>query len=612
MANWLQNAAPTIGGIAGGVLGGIGGAVAAPFTGGIINPIDAGIAGAGLGGGLGQVVKNATTGQQALQGNVLESAAQNAVGQAAGEGLGLLAKPVLSGVGNLAEQGASKLLQGQFLKGAIDSGTVNTLRDMGVSDANQVGQIAEHITGSNGALPKGVLRGLQESNTPADLSVLTPRANQLLSENQMQLRGNSIPDIANTVQKALLTAVNPEDVTQLASRGTRSGLGQPLFTFEPGSLQNVLPENAFKLSQNFDQLASNAYKAAYDKSGAVINPDQLAKFNIFSGLADEVKHAAFGGDAGLPISEVNKAQILQELEPLKNINPQAYNYIVDKVSSAQNLQELRPLQKPLIDASRALNLTSKTASRFGGTTAGEMLGGGLTAAGILSGNPLAVAGGAAGLLAKNPAAERIGSSTLGRISDILTNPTVQKAVKGALPPAAVATANIPGYTLGNEGGNGMMPPTGMTTPMTPAASASPEALQMMLGLIGLQTDPYLASQFAPMITSATEPLQQASVAQSALQGLEGTYGQAGGGVGGMSGLLARLQSLIPGSAGNLYNRQSGQLEQTLQKLGVPGTALPSLLSGAPTSQAGFGDIQQIINSLGGNPQSVLGSLPMNG
>lgn len=612
MANFIENALPTIGGIAGGILGGLGGAVAAPFTGGIVNPVDAGIAGAGLLGGAGQAAKNALTGQKVLQGNVLSSAGENALGQATGEGIGILGKGLLGGLGGAAERGATGLLKGQFAKGAIDDATTGALRDMGVTDANQVGQIHPLVTGTNGVINKGVMRGIQDAGTTSDLSTLEPLANELIRQNGNQLDRSSAPTILETVQNSLKKAINPEDVTQAPIRRASGGFSnapKTISVFDPGAVRNALPENAFQISKDFDTLANAAKQAAFDKSGAVTNPDQAAKYNIFRSLADEAERSTFGSGDTLPLTEENRAQIIQDLAPLKDVNPQTYNYFVNKVSNAQNLQELRGIQAPIVRAGQALNLTQNVADKAGGNTVNKMLGGGSAALGLLTKNPLEAAGGVAALAASHPAAGKIGTSVLSRMGDILTNPLIQKSVQAAAAPATVAAANVPNYTFGGSQG-GAMTPTATTLPAAGGApGASPEALQMMLGLIGLQADPYMASSFAPMVTGAVQPLQRAATAESALQGLQGLYGQAGGGEGGVGGLLAKLQSLIPGTAGNQYNRQAGQLQQTLQGLGVPGTAMPSLLSGAPTAQAGFGTIQDIINSLGGNPGSVLAGLP---
>lgn len=612
MANFIQNALPTIGGIAGGVLGGIGGAIAAPFTGGIINPIDAGIAGAGLGGGAGQAIKNMTEGQDALQGNVLESAGENAVGQLAGEGLGMVAKPILGGIGNLAEKGAQSLFKGQFVKGAMDNGTAGDLFNMGVRDANQLADIHPLVTGEKGALSTGVRNGLEETGQGVNLLHLQNFGNNLIAQNQTMLNEGSIPALSQQIERSLLQSVSPDDVTQAAIRRASGGFGnapKAVNVIDPGALQNVLPENAFKASQEFDNLAALAKKAGFNNAGEITNGDQAAKYNVYRGIANEIKNATFGGDTPIPLSAENKAQIISNLAPLKDVNPDVYNHFVQQVSSANNLQDLRGLQAPIVRGSQALKATLGAADRSGGTSAQQLVGGGAGVLGLLTNNPLEMATGAAAIAAGHPAAGKIGTTVLGRMGDILTNPTVQKLVRQAPKAATVPAANMLNYTFDNNPQGGGMQPTAATTPATGSPVASPEALQMMLGLVGLQADPYLASTFAPMVTGAVPQLQQASSAQAVLPGLERLFTQAGGGQGGMNGLLARLQSLVPGSAGQQYNAQAAQLQQTLQKLGLPGTVTPSLFAGPEAQNAGFGNIQAAINALGGNPQSLLAGVP---
>jgi hypothetical protein len=104
-------------------------------------------------------------------------------------------------------------------------------------------------------------------------------------------------------------------------------------------------------------------------------------------------------------------------------------------------------------------------------------------------------------------------------------------------------------------------------------------------------------------------MQKAQTAQSALSGLQQQYSLAGGGQGGLGGIESKLASLIPGSAGNQYQKQAGQLESTLQGMGVPGTAAPSIMAGGQTSQTQFGLLQAIINAMGGQGAGVLSGVP---
>lgn len=600
MANFLENLLPTAGSILGGIGGAAAGAVAAPFTGGIINPIDAGIAGAGLGGTAGRMGENALTGQKVLQGNDITSGLEGAAGQGAGEaiggGLGLLGNVLGKG----AKGAATGLLKGQFANGSLDNETLGALREMGLSDARGIQPIAQTATGTGGALNEGVLRGLDDNATLADLSHIQPTAQSLIGNEGNALEGNSGSNILQNVQNTFKASLNPDQVTQIAARR-----GNALTAFEPGATTNMSAKQALNISKSFDQQASIASNAGYDAGGRIVNADQAAKSRIYSQLSDAVKDTF----SGTPLVEENKAQIISDLEPLKMTNPQAYNYLVGKVGSASTVSDLRTIQKPLVRASQAFKQTTNAADKAPGLSAKGVTGLGLAGVGAATAGPVGAVPGALMLAAQHPGAERVGATTLDRIGNILTNPTMKDAVKNASRVTGDVAGNIPGYDTSNPQGVQAMQNTAATLPNQAATAASPEALQMMLGLIGLQTDPYMASSFAPMISGAAQPLQKAGAAQNALEGLMGTYGQAGGGQGGAEGLLARLKAMVPGTAGNLYNRQAGQLEQNLQGLGVPGTVAPSLMSGGGAAGSGFGTIQQIIDALGGNPQSVLSGIP---
>lgn len=602
--NFFEKLLPTVGSI-------LGGLATAPLelAPGIGTALNIGAAGAG--GAFGKFLENKLTGQAGGNG-VLSSGLESGIGQGAGNLIGGLAKGGMGLLGNVADSGTNKLIQGQFAKGTLDSATAKTLNDMGITNADQVGQIAPMVTQSNGALSNGVQRGLQESDAGVDLSGLSNKAQNLVAENQMQLNPNSFGDINKTVQGALLKATNPDDVTQLTTKGA----GGPVSTFQPGALQNVLPENAFNVTQNFEKLANKAYASAYDKMGNVANPDQLAKYNIFKGLADHTKDAAFGGNTPIPLSEGNKAQIISDLAPMKDVNPQAYNYHVGQVSNAQNLQDLRPIQKPMVDASRALGITQKMTDNQGGTSASNVVKTALPFVGGATAGPVGLAAGALPAILSSKAADQIGAGTLSKMSGILTNPTMQKIVKQVIAPGAAQTvANAPNYVSSQPAtGDNTMAPGGLPQPQAnPYATGgmppgmSPSQLALQTGLIGLQ-DPYMAGSYAPLVQGNVGTLQKAAAADAALKGLEGTFQQAGGGQGLIGGLLSKLGGAVTGGPTQLYGQQSADLEKQLTGLGIPISSLPQVTNSAPAAQSGFSTLQAIINMLGGG-QSVLSGVP---
>lgn len=581
--NFFERLLPTAGSILGGLV---------PVPG-----LD--VATAAAGGALGKLAENELTHNQNAGQGVGASALEGGLGQGVGNVLGGVVKGGMGLLGKFAGNASNKLIQGQAIKGALDTATADKLGSMGITDLRQVGHIAPHATGANGALSNGVMRGLQESNTGVDLSGLSQHANNLVAENQMQLNGSSIPELNRTIQGALVKAVNPEDVTQVAAKGSAA----PVNTFQPGALRNVLPENAFNITQNFEKLANKAYGSAYDKMGSVANPDQLAKYNIFKGLADHSKEAAFGGENPLPLSDENKAQIIAELDPIKQINPTAYNSLVNEVSGAQNVQDLRPIQKPLVDAHQALQATSKAADNAGGSTTADVVKQVAPVAGLATAGPLGAAAGILPTLLNSQAADRVGAGTLSKISDLLTNPTMQKIVREGTPAATQVVANAPNYVPNPaQGGAAAMNPQmpGMPGQQVPGAGGptSPDMLALQSGLIGLQ-DPYMAGTYAPLVQAMAPQLQKAAEAQAALQGLQGTFQQAGGGQGLIGGLLSRLGGALTGGPASVYGAQAGQLQHQLGALGVPISAVPQLTNTPQAAAQGFGTLQQIINAMGG-------------
>src|SRR5581483_1840828 len=172
-----------------------------------------------------------------------------------------------------------------------------------------------------------------------------------------------------------------------------------------------------------------------------------------------------------------------------------------------------------------------------------------------------MAGGTPGMLAglgmtalQSKTADRLGAGVLGRVANVLQNPTMQKAVNEAAKGGAQLVAHAPNYVPGSAqqpigtmtGAPGMTPPqgganpyatnalpVGANTPLAQTLAGARQSLQM--GLAGM-LDPYLAGNYTPAISSGlgvlsslTPELQKMSGANAALQSAEQAYQQAGGG-----------------------------------------------------------------------------------
>lgn len=586
--NWFTRLLPT----AGSILGGIGGELIDPFGGGI--------AGAALGSTLGKAGENAAEGQNVTSG-LGGAAVEGGVGQLTGHLLGGALKLGAGAASSLADKGATGLVQGQFAKGTVDNATAQTLRDMGITDARQVAQIAPISTGTTGALSAGVKRGLTEADTGADLSNLGRTGQNLVAENQMQLNTSSIPTINKTIQGALLQSVNPEDVSQVTTKG-----GGTLNTFQPGSLKNVLPEDAFKVTQNFEQLANKAYQGAYDKMGNV-NPDQLAKYNIFKGLADETRSATFGGDTPIPLSDTNKAQIINDLSPMNDINPQAYNWHVNQVTNANTLQDLRPIQAPMVRVNNALKTTQNIADNSGGTTAGNVVKSILPTMGGLAGGSAGAVAGVLPSLVKSSTADRAGASILSKLADAGVSPKVTKLMPKVLTGASQFISHAPEYTpsaIPNAQGAAMQPQ--QMQPQSPQTSELQQVYNAAL------LHPYMPGSMSTL-QSLAPVLQNLQGAGAAINSTEQAYNAAGGAQGMAGGLLSKLGGLVTGNPVSGYEQERSQLAMELPKLGVPASAIPDVTDTSASAQAKWNIINSVLASLG-NPAntgaSVLGALPV--
>lgn len=586
---FFQRMLPT----AGGILGGIAGAALAPETGGLSLLIPA--VAAGLGGAAGKAAENVSEGQnigQGVEGSALSNAIGAGTGGILGKGISAIAGKVIS---PLAESGAAKTLQGQF-KGFLDSDTSHLLRNgMGISDARQVADLTPLATTGEGAIYRGVINGLKNTDQGVDLSGLQGVGTKLLSDNQMQLNPASINAIQDKINKSLISSLNPEDVTQVPRKGISVGNE---FAFAPGALKNVLPENAFTIAKNYEQLASSALDAAKGVNKA----DQLAKFKIFNGLAQEAKSAAFGGDTPIPLSPENRAQIIADLAPMKELNPQAYNWHVNGVSNATNLQDLRPIQAPLTQASVALNALQKATAGQGGLSASDLARGTL---GLARGPKAA----AAGMVLSSPGIDRSASSLLGSLSKSTGSANAQKMIPLLTRSATIAGANLPNdipQPAGNVQSNiapGAIPGAGTGQAMNPYSQLLNEAMTSYT----LDPAQYAGSSGA-LLQAILPQLQKSAIAEQQLGGQQAALANAGGPQGALGGLLSRLTGLIPGTPQSALNAQTGQLAQTL---GIQPGAISNVMQTPGTAGIQTGTLQAIINAMyGGGSSFIPSALPV--
>lgn len=607
--NWFTHLLPTIGGVGGGLLGAV-------FGGGV-----GGIAGGAGGSGLGKALENELEGQSIGSG-VAGQAALGGIGEGVGNVIGKVGGKILGSIGNKSGQVADDLVKGQVTKGALNSDTANTLRTLGATDSRQWQPIANVITGQDGALNQGVLRTLRESDKPIDFSGLSQHGNNLVAENQMQLNSASIPELGKTIQSALLKASSPDDVTQLTTKGA----GKVVNTFTPGSLQNILPENAFGVAKNFEDLSRAAANSAYDKMGNIVNPDQLAKYKVFKGLADEAKNLTYGGDTPIPLTDEIKATIIKNLGDLKNINPAVHDNIISQVQNATNIGDLRGIQAPFVQGSKAVKATEMAADRGAGTTAQQVVSNAPLAGAMAAGPHGAMAGLLASTL-RSPTADRAMIPLVQNGGQILSNigeATLGKASAGSLVGGALGTTAgtvnnaIQGSNNGTVGAMDIQP-----NQMQTGAAGMPGTPQTGLtrnDLITLAL--YSPGAFSALTGVNADQQQKVSAANSAEQALQGLGSAPSGGL--MSHVMGNLGI---GGTGEYQRKAQSAAQQIAAAL--PGSDAKAIERQLTDYNAGSGNVNEAIQSIlsrlssvvnnnknssyeslmNYQPQSVLGQVP---
>ena len=650
--NWFTHLLPTAGSIIGGIAGIPLNALDA-FTG--VGGTAANIALAGAGGAGGKALENYLEGNKISSG-VAGEAALGAAGQGVGEAASFIVKPLLKGLSGAAKAGSTAVLKGQFAKGTLDTATSDALQQMGISAADKIKPIADIVTGRNGVFPNYVTNALKSTDTAVDIRPLQNTFNELLRGNSNQLAGNeaAINNIQNLYNRSINKAIGGDQ--------TIVGKGREVIP-NIGALKNVVPENAFALTKDFEEQA-NAAKLAGAFSKVNPQPAQRALYNIYSGLADKAEEIAFGGGSQMPLTTAMKEEILNQLTPLQSVNQKAYNYFVTKLNdpAINTVQQLRGIQSPIVRGSIAVDKSAEIAERAGGASAGQVIKGlaeaaapiGMLATGNIPGAAVAAIPG----LLDTAAGRSITTSGLGKLGNVLA-PTVKDAAGnvikgGAVGRVAPTLARMGGIgaiqAAGNGGGTqpmnqnqlqgGGMPDTSATSllggmnagaaaPMAGAAAAQAPAQGGGMG--GLSLGDLLTLGYAnPSFLSALgmTPDQRTKLAQSnqasaALDNLTKTFTSAGGAKGGLVGTYENIKSKFSKDEVNAFNSQKTSVaNQIANATGLDPKAIAQQMPNVTdTPQAAQDKIQALkdqisssakgaqVTALGGsNLSSLLGSV----
>lgn len=613
--NWFTKLLPTIGSIAAPVIG----AALAPETGGA--SLLAGLALAGAGSAAGKVGQNALEGKD-IASDVGASALEGGVGQLAGGAIGKVGGAILGKAGTAAEKAGAGMVQKQF-GDQIDKVTAQHLIDHGVTDRNAAVAIANQVTGSEGHLPAAINNAFKESDRVVNISDLEPsiikngRDNTgIFSMDKAGLTPGAQKTALANMQSILDSHMGPGDMTKIPGKG---GANVPLYA--NGSLQNALPENVFSMAKQFEKLGYGADAKAYDKMGNAINPDQAALGSYYKNIANTLNERAFGvGQDAIPLTDGIKKEVLDNLAGLKESNPQAYKNLTDQISNAQNLQDLRSIQAPWVKVAQGDRVATAIANGQGGVSAGEMLS---NAAPVVGGATGGVKGLATGLALKamnSPAGNAAGAGTLNRVSNILSNPNMQKIVSQAATVPTQAITHAPTDFTGAAGAG-----QAVALPQGADAMQNPNLYQEVMGSNNLNALPvqsalisdmhrgvgdnqnYLAD---PSILAAIGKLQGGVGAQSQIPELIQAYNAAGGAQGAAGGLLANLGGMLTGGPAAQYQQRADALQKSIMDSTGQNVTLPSLGMNQQAANSVIQQLLAVLQSSGTQSGGITAQLPV--
>lgn len=600
---FLSRILPTAGSILGGIGGGIAGTVAAPFTGGIINPIDAGIAGASGGDVLGRIGENALT-HQSLKNDLGASAASGAIGQAVGGLLGGITSKVL---GKAISPLASKFTADAVMKqapGLLDRPTAQYLIDNGMTNLSKVTKVAPKVVGqatgevTDGPAFTNAIQDAVENNTDKI------NINQALQQVSDVARKSVVkPTTQQNIGDALQSSI--ENMTQ-ASGGDISKIpkfsasGKPLNQFmtvfgDSGQMKNMTRGAVYDEAKQFLSTASQiAAKAPKDQFGNLADPQQSALVDAFNAWGHGLESHALGlGDEDItfPVSPEAKQSMQAGIASLEQTNPKLFNTLSQNIEDANTYKDIKSATAPLVKASKAANAVSGNLNSVPSTTPLEAgAGGKANIIKAILGSPTAKKAEAFSL---NKIANAASTGTPGNDASILLKSLgiknqdaslINKVLPIATRSSLITAANLPeevpqGGVQSNVGalgtGANAMNPTNTVLGQDPLNQLYQQLLQ------NYQADPNNASTSATLGTlNAIAPqIQKQAIAAPLLGEIPQEFANAGGPQGLIGGLLQKATGLISGTPANVYGQQSqAAAYQLASVLGISPAAAAQLLS----------------------------------
>lgn len=618
--SWLEKLLPLGGGVLGGILGG----VAAPLTGGIINPIDAAAA---LGAG-GQMAENALSGKKVLQGNDVSAGAENALG----EGLGLGAKKVVGALGeglvNAGAKAGDKVAQQAVdeaaSQGAVNDATATKLNFGGVSPklANELelGKSQQFVK-SMGSDPTNPYEMAKLSDGVSEMNNVYDRALQASPDVNMSdfntslfkaLKAGGSTDLNTTpVGQALsdfnkTAGLDPNAEIGSSMPATQVRQLQQAVGRQIGNTQTVINNAELNGTYNTEAQSSlntlqDMYKQLGDKIKTPAVNQAIQKFQVTDADRQGLI-AKYGDKMGAHIADtIGNAKSADDLlGPMQDLTKmgRASRMAINDIENVTNSPRAEARAKFEANGGVAPSNTSK-----GGGGAGDVI----AAAAKSTGHPASLIVSAANKAHQAGLTPKIAKG----MGDVI------RRTAPLLPTAAVVNSNIPNIAAESQPNGSVIPSNqGGNANVQPAAAAGPgfnspvnsvlNSILTSLNAPGASLTPGYGSMVSGA-SALAQPAQANELAANAVSTLPSTYANAGGSQGLLGGLLSTGLSKVPGTAQNTYsNEQIAAADQLAKILGISPQAALAMLPQF-TQTAGTAAPQQAANA--GLVNSLTSGLP---
>lgn len=663
--NFWERAAPTIGGI----VGGIGGELIDPFGGGI--------AGAAIGGALGRGIEDLTTHEKVSQmpGDILESAIANGLGQATGYGIakggGMLLKAgtdylggkVAANTAQAAEEAAAEKaanaatdkanIYGEAVKNADDKSiganfqsTLNNAEKLGINTLDPtapklMSEVGHAQTGGNietgaGALNEKVNQLIAEKGGNINLATINDELTHAAQEanqagiggelTQTAAKGKNLTAAGNPIQKAVQTIASLSP--KLSTAGGTGLAAQQMTSAEADALAKSLAKMAFR-------------KVPVNSDGFQ-DPEALAQTNIarsmYNYVRGEVDRQPGLGDAVKALRDDPQLEAYVDGK-VANISDPAVQAatkakILTSFKGANSIQDLRSAQAEAVQMSKlGDHVTNYNGERTYTTGAPKREPVNLKSGkGAITPTALDVASLAAmpfthdlsivGLAphaiqaVKNPAVQEAAYKGLSKTVD---NKTAAKIVGGLIKSGTITAANLPGdipAPAAQPAAPAAAPNPGGGAPVNPVQAAYQQALAQegnfadlagrIPGNFGGTGYAGAAGTFGGQATQIAPVLNQQELQSQAVASLLPSLSNAGGPQGPASGLLTEATGVIPGTPANTFESKQAAAADALAKLlGISPQAamslLPQLTQGPQTAAPSTETLTNLIGGYGTQP-----------